>query len=152
MSSLPKRKVQPIMLARITDFVASHPKPAAIALLGLLAIVVWATVWITLRCFLTYRKLTNTERLKIIEGGQSVELLRTIETQARRNRFFSIALTLAFWVPGIALAGATYATVKCDGNFSISIVVWSASIIVTITSVICATIVMGRQRAYEKVE
>lgn len=137
------------MLARISEFVASQPKPVAIALLLLMAIVVWATIWITLRCLLTYRKLTNTERLKIIEGGLSSELLKTIETQARRNRFFSVALALAFWVPGIALAGATYATVKCDGNFSISIVVWSASIIVTLASVICATIVMGRQRTHE---
>jgi hypothetical protein len=140
------------MLARISEFVASPPKPLAIALVLLLAIVIWATIWTILRCLLTYRKLTNTERLKIIEGGQSIELLKTIESQARRNRFFSVALAMAFWVPGIALAGATYATVKCEGNFSISIVVWSASIIVTLASVICATIVMGRQRAHEKSE
>ncbi len=138
------------MLSRFFDFVSSQPRLAVLLLVLIIAMFVWATLWIVLRCMLCYRKMTNAERLQMIESGQAVELLKTLETQARRNRFFSVALALAFWVPGISILGATYSTVRTEGDFGTSLVAWIAAIIVSLASTVCATLVMGRQQQHEK--
>lgn len=133
---------QSTMLSRFSDFVSSQPRVALLMLALIAAILAWAMVWLLLRSLLSWRKLTNAERLQLIESGQSAELLKTLERQAGRNRFFGIALALALCVPAVSVLGAAYSTSRAEGSFGTSLVAWIAAILVSLTSVICSVIVM----------
>jgi hypothetical protein len=135
------------MLSNIAEFFSSQPKIILVLLIAIIAIFIWASLWIVLRCILSYRKMTNAERLQMIESGQAAELLKSLDARARRNRFSSVAVAMAFWVPGLAVLGAAYSTVRCRDSLGIAIVAWSAAVIVGVASIVCATLVMGRQRA-----
>lgn len=128
------------------ETLVNQPKLVMTLAILLSIIFVWGSMFLILRCILTFRRLTNQERMKMIDAGQSVDLLKSHDRRARRNRFFSVALALALWVPTIALIGATVATVATDGSLGTAIVVWVAAFGACIASVVCATLVIVRQR------
>lgn len=133
------------MLARISQFIASQPKPILAALIVLATFLVWSCLFIVLRYLMAYRKLTNAERLQMIEAGQASELLKTFDGQASRNRFLTVALALGLCVPCVAIAGATWVTTRSDAQFGISLVAWVCAAIAALVSIICATIIVVRQ-------
>jgi hypothetical protein len=130
------------MLTKLADLIASKPIPSLILLIVVGGILIWACLFILLRYLLAYRKFTNNERMQMIEAGQSGELLKSFESQQRRNRFMSLSLGL--FVPCTALSGATLVTI-CTHEFAISIVAWICAAIACVASTICGTIVMLRQ-------
>lgn len=131
------------MFTQLVDLIASKPLPFLFLLVLLVGIFVLACLFILLRHLLAYRKLTNTERLQMIEAGQSSELLKSFESESRRNRLLSVALGLC--VPCTALGGATLVSIWTRDQFAISLVAWICAVAACLASTICATIVMVRQ-------
>ena len=131
------------MLIRFADFVASKPLPFVFALLLLAGVLLWSCLFILLRCLLAYRKLAHTERIQMIEAGQSTDLLKSFDNQSRRNQFLSVALGLG--VPCTAFIGATWVALGTEDPFAISLVAWICATIASMTSAICATLIMVRQ-------
>jgi len=131
------------MFAQFLDFSASKPMPFLVLLIVLGGIFIWACLFILLRYLLAYRKLTNVERLQMIEAGQSNDLLKSFDSESRRNRFLSVSLGLC--VPCIALGGATLVSIWTEDQFALSLVAWICAAIACLAATICATIVMVRQ-------
>jgi hypothetical protein len=131
----------------LSDFLRRQPMAFVIVLALLTVFFLWACLWIVLRNLLAMRKLLHAERLKMIEAGQSKELLQAIENQSQSHRFFSIAFSLASFVPMVALLGATFATVRYGESFATPLVAWCGAVVVSLASTICATIVMSCRRS-----
>ena len=133
------------MLARIYEFITTQPKPVVAVIVVLGCFLVWSCLFILLRFLLAYRKLTNAERMQMIEAGQSSELIKSFDGQASRNRFLAVALALGLCVPCAALGGATWVTIRTEDQFAISLVVWVCAALAALVSTICATIIVVRQ-------
>ena len=133
------------MLARIYEFVTTQHKPVIAGMIVLVCFLIWSCLFILLRYLSAYRKLTNAERLQMIEAGQSGELLKSFEGQASRNRFLAVALALGFFVPFAAIGGATWVTIETQDQFAICLVAWICAVTAALVSTICATIIVIRQ-------
>jgi hypothetical protein len=131
------------MFTQLFDLIDSRPMPFLILTIVLGGILLWACLLILLRYLLAYRKLTNIERMQMIEAGQSGELLKSFESQLRRNRFLSLALGL--FVPCTALGGATLVSICTQEQSAISFVAWICAAIASVASTICGTIATVRQ-------
>lgn len=133
------------MLARIYEFVSTQPKPVIAGMILLGCFFAWSCLFILLRYLSAYRKLTNAERLQMIEAGQSSELIKSFDGQASRNRFLAVALALGGFVPCAAIGGATWVTIRTDDQFAICLVAWICAVTAALVSTICATIIVLRQ-------
>ncbi len=131
------------MPSRLFESLASQPRLFLAALIVLVGLFLWCCLFIILRHLLAYRKLTNAERLQMIEAGQSSDLLKSLESQSRRNRFLSASLGLC--VPCVAFGGATLVSIQTQDQFAISLVAWICAAIACLASTICATVIMVYQ-------
>jgi hypothetical protein len=131
------------MLTRIYELIASQPVVVVLGVLALGGTFLWGCLFILLQFLLAYRKLTNVERLQMIDAGQSNELLKAFDSQSRKSRFPSVALGLC--VPCAALGGATLVSIWTENQFGIALVAWICAVIACLASSICATIIMVRQ-------
>jgi hypothetical protein len=135
------------MFRNFAHYVSSHPLVIVIIGSILVACLLWGGLYLLLRCLLVYRRFTHAERLKMIEAGQSADVLRMLQQQAKGRRFIAVALALALWIPAIALIGATCTAMTSEGNFATALVAWCSAAVASLGSTICATLVMWRQRA-----
>ncbi len=133
------------MLAIIYEFVSTQPKPVVAGMMVLGCFFVWSCLFVLLRYLSAYRRLTNAERLQLIEAGQSSELLKSFDGQASRNRFLAVALALGLIVPSAAIGGATWVTIRTQDQFAICLVAWICGVTAAVVSTICATIIVLRQ-------
>lgn len=132
------------MFNRNVPFIANQPETVVAALVVLACFLVWGSLFILLRYLLAYRKLTNAERLQMIEAGQSAELLRSFDGQASRNRFLAVAMALGLFVPCAAMFGATWVTIESENQFAVALIAWVCAAVASVVSTICATIIVTR--------